>query len=271
MLVPDAQLPAPPPPSPRVRGGVVAGKGMWIWKVKKTEGGDVEAIVRRAVATGLDQIWVRVGDSRDGFYAADVLAALVPVAHAAGVAVIGWGFPYLWDPAADAAWSRAALDWRGPRGARLDAFSPDIETGTEQVAINARRAAAYLALVRPATAGRPLVATVYPPTDKWWASYPYREMAPYVDAFAPMVYWGCREPVDAATEALTRLAPLAPVHLIGQAYNMAETQGRPVSPGGDEENRFLTTARRGGAVGASLWVWQDATPEEWGALAAFRW
>ncbi|MGI9022898.1 MAG: hypothetical protein ACR2HV_06665, partial [Acidimicrobiales bacterium] len=241
------------------------------WKHRMTEGGDPEAIVSRAVAAGLSQLWVRVADSRDGFYGAEFLDALVPRAHARGVAVIGWGFPYLWDPVADAAWTADALAWRGPGGAMLDGFSPDIEMSSEGVELTETRARVYLGLVRQAAGRRLVVATVYRPTDAKWAEYPYAAMAPYVDAFAPMVYWGCTEPGEAATQALERLSTLRPVHLIGQGYDMADEGGRAGTPEASETSRFLDVARRGGAVGASFWVWQSMGDDQWDAASAYPW
>jgi hypothetical protein len=272
VLAPETALPAPPRPAPRLKSSVVlAGKSMWIWQPGRTEAGNVDAIVRHAVAAGLSALWVRVGDSRDGFYGASFLASLVPQAHQHGLAVIGWGFPHLYDPVADAGWTAAALAWQAPNGDRLDGWSADIETASEGTALTGKRAAAYLGLVRGAVAGRPLVATVYPPTDYWWPRYPYEAMAPYVDAFAPMLYWGCREPGDAAAAAIGRLSRLAPVTLIGQAYDMAPYGGRVGAPAGAEISRFLDVARRGGAMGASFWDWQAMNGEEWAALSAYPW
>ena len=92
VLVPDAALPAPPPPGPRLPAvPALSGKGLWIWQLPATEHGDIGAIVTKATQAGLHQVWVRVADSRDGFYAASQLAALVPAAHRAGLAVIGSG------------------------------------------------------------------------------------------------------------------------------------------------------------------------------------
>jgi hypothetical protein len=250
----------------------IDGKGMWVWELPHTEGGDVAAIVRKASAAGLRQIWVRVGDSKDGFYAAANLAALVPAAHRSGIAVIGWGFPYLYDPVADAVWTMDALAWGAPDGAQLDGFSADIERASEGVALSGPRVAAYLETVRRAAGDRLIVATVYPPTNgNWYGDYPYTVMARYVDAFAPMIYWACTDPAADAAAALSRLATLRPVHVIGQAFNLADTGGRIPSPSAAETEWFLHAAQHGGALGASFWVWQSATPEEWAALAAYPW
>jgi hypothetical protein len=274
VLVPEDQLPEPVPPPAVLAADLapVQGKGMWVWRFGQTEGGDADAIVRRAREAGLRQLWVRVGDSRSGFYAADVLAALVPKAHQAGLAVVGWGFPFLHDPVDDARWSAEALAWRGPGGVALDGFSPDIELATEGVVLTERRARVYLGLVRQAAGARLLVATVYRPTDRLWnGSYPYTAIASYVDAFAPMVYWGCTEPGAATAEAVDRLARLRPVHVIGQGYDAATDGGRSGAPSAGETVRFLDVAARDGAIGASFWVWQSIGDEQWEAMSSFPW
>jgi len=272
VLVPEDQLPAPPVAAGgEAPLGAVSGKGMWTWQWLRTESGDAAAIVDRAVGAGLTQLWVRVADSRDGFYAGDTLSAIVPAAHSRGIAVIAWGFPHLYDPVADAAWSVAVLDWRTAAGDRVDGFSADIETDSEGVALAPRRVAVYLGLVRAARSGRPLVATVFPPTDHWMAVYPYSAMAPYVDAFAAMVYWECKQPGVAADQAVRRLSSMRPVHVIGQAFDFADVGGRRVAPSAAELERFMTVARQDGALGASFWVWQHMDAEEWGELAAFEW
>ena len=286
---PHPPLPAPPPPwhpavlvtsLPPVSApaawtshvAAITGKGMWIWEWGNTDGGDAGEIVQEAVSAGLHQLWVRVGDSMNGFYGAQELDALVPVAHAHGIAVIGWGFPYLWDPVGDARWTAQILDWRAADGQQVDGYSADIEKPTEGVMLSAQRAAVYLELVRQAAGSRLVVATVYPPTDSnWGGGYPYRAMAPYVDAFAPMVYWECTDPGTDGALDVARLSTLRPVHVIGQAFNFAGVGGRTVSPSGAEIAEFLSAGQRAGALGASFWVWQEATPEEWSSVAGFRW
>src|SRR5579871_5316528 len=96
-------------------------------------------------------------------------------------------------------------------------------------------------------------------------------MAPYVDAFAPMVYWECTDPGADVSQDIARLSTLRPVHVIGEAFNFADAGGRAVSPSGAEIAEFLGSSRLAGAVGASFWVWQDATPDEWTAVTGFPW
>ena len=128
----------------------------------------------------------------------------------------------------------------------------------------------YLELVRQAAGDRLVVATVYPPTTaNWDGGYPYQAMAPYVDAFAPMVYWECTDPGTDVALDIARLSTLRPVHAIGQAFNFAGVGGRTVSPSGAEITEFLSASRRAGVLGVSFWVWQDATPEEWATVSGF--
>ena len=250
----------------------LAGKGMWIWEWNSTDGGNADAVIQQAVAAGLHQLWVRVGDSQNGFYGAQELDALVPAAHARGIDVIAWGFPYLWDPVGDAQWTTQILDWHAPDGEQVDGYSADLEQSSEGVMMSAQRAAVYLELVRQTAGNRLIVATVYPPSDmNWDGGYPYHAMAPYVDAFAPMIYWECTDPGSDAMQDIARLQTLRPVHVIGEAFNFADVGGRTISPSGAEISEFLSDSRKTGAVGASFWVWQEASPDEWAALTSYPW
>ena len=86
---------------PNLRGALPVGKGMWMYQPKAVEGGNAEAIIARATAVGLTHIFVRTGSSKTGFYAADFLSKILPVAHAHGIRIYGWDFPYLDDIAYD--------------------------------------------------------------------------------------------------------------------------------------------------------------------------
>jgi hypothetical protein len=86
-----------------------------------------------------------------------------------------------------------------------------------------------------------------------------------------MVYWSCTEPGIAAAAAVQRLASIAPVHAIGQGYDMASEGGRVGTPSSREIARFCDAGRRAGARGASLWHWASMTDAQWEALSACWW
>jgi hypothetical protein len=242
--VPDSALPAPLAPAPRTPDlAAVRGKGWWIYQMRNTERGSVPAIVARAKRAG----------------------------HAAGLTVVAWDFPYLHDPVADAARAEQALAFVAPGGHRIDGFAPDIETAGEGTIATARRAQVYLSRVRAAAGDRPVVATIPRVTGTRLATFPYAAMAPYVDVYAPMVYWSCNEPGQLAAENLRALSTYRPVHLIGQSYDMGAEGGRRGDPRGAELWRFLDVGRTHGAVGVSFYAWHTATAEQFAAVAAFPW
>jgi len=269
--VAEARVPAPmAQPLRAVDTSAVDGTGIWVTVFR---GGSIDAagIVDHAVKAHLRSIWVRTGSSREGLFGTDVLRALLPPAHRAGLRVIAWDFPTLSDPVADAARMVATL--RLTVGAeQVDGVSPDVETSSEGVFLTPRRVASYFSRISAQAGSRPVIATVLRPTDYWWSgNYPYRAEAPFVDAFAPMVYWGCQEPGVATAQAVDRLRTLGkPVHTVGQAYDMG-TYGRRGLPSPQEMWRFLDVSRRRGAVGASLYLYAEMRGPNWRAVGAYPW
>lgn len=264
-VVPDRSIPVVAAPSPRrVDLAPISGKGIWltVWKGGRLDVANVVATARRA---GLHSLFLRTGSSADGYYGGRLLRELLPAAHRAGIAVIAWDFATMSDPSADAARAGDAVR----DGA--DGFAADIESEAEGTYLGARRVAYYLSLVRAAIGDRPLVAVVPRPIAYWVAHYPYAAEAPFVDAFAPMVYWSCTEPGRATLEAVRGLERLRPVVPIGQDYDMAGEGGRHGLPGAAEIWRFLDVARRGGAIGASLYDLESGGRAALFALGAYPW
>ncbi|HVF05427.1 MAG TPA: hypothetical protein VNA20_11365 [Frankiaceae bacterium] len=271
-VVRESDLPAPLAPITRTPSlDALRGKGMWTYEWERTEGGSAQAVVARARAAGLRQIWVRTGSSKSGFYAAPELRRLLPLAHAAGIKVVAWDFPYLYDPVADYRRAAATLAF-SVDGHRIDAFSPDIESPSEGTQLTRRRLAVYLGLLQRAADERPIVSTVPPANPHWLRTYDYKTQAPYVDAFAVMTYWNCNEPGFEVARSVSRLAAYGkPLHVIGQAFDMGPYGGRRGDPTGREVWRFADVAQRRGVLGVSLYVWQHATAEQFRALGAYPW
>jgi Putative peptidoglycan binding domain len=264
---PPATVPAAPAaPAAAAKPIIPLGKGMWLYQLSMAEGGDANKVVSKAKAAGLTHLYLRLGSSKGGFYDQAELDQLLPVAHAAGLKVIGWDFVYLDDPAADAARAKAEIDYVTPTGHRIDAFSADIETASEGVNLTPEGAAAYGAKLRALVGpGYPLIATVPRPSAK--RPFPYAEATQSFDAVAPMVYWMNRDPATDVAGALAALAPLGkPVLPIGQAYNGGAEGGPDLDPPKEALVAFMNTAFAKGAVGVSFWVWNHATPQQWQAI-----
>ncbi len=264
-IVADADLPPALPPTARASSlAAVSGKGVWVTNWAESDV-DVPGIVARAKAAGLHSVWVRTGGSKQGYYGATILPRLVPAAHAAGLSVVAWDFPFLSDPVADAQRAKTAL------AAGIDAFAPDVETHYEGTFATTQRVTLYLSLVRSYAGDRVIAATVPRPTPKRLASFPYAAFAPYADVFAPMIYWSCNEPGTLVEQSLRQLGRWLPVHPVGQGYDMGREGGRAGLPTYQETLRFLDYARRGGAVGASLWTIEKVGPGQWKALTGYPW
>ena len=86
-----------------------------------------------------------------------------------------------------------------------------------------------------------------------------------------MVYWSCKEPGALVQQSLARLGRLLPVAPVGQGYDMGPEGGRRGTPSRAETLRFLDAARRGGAVGASLWTLEEAGRQQLAALGDYTW
>ena len=251
---------------------LLSGRGMWIWEFDKVEGGDPHAIVERAKRVGLSHVLIRAGSSRMGFYGQEQMDALLPVAHAAGLKVLVWDFPYLEDPEADARRVAAELAYTTPDGHRADGLAPDVEEPAQGVTLTRDRAERFARTLRRLVGEEAVVVMCTPrPSPPRLANYPYAEMAPYVDAWAPMVYWAFDGPAVDTELAIERLGrygqPVAPV---GRAYDM-RPEGGPNHPPAAETIEFMDVARAHGAPGVSFWSWQHASSTTWGILKNFRW
>src|SRR5262245_45034266 len=95
-----ARDPLAPGASGRPIAAPVAGKGMWA-TYDLLDRASPEAIVETMRANGLTHIYLQVGRSNLGFYGGPGLDRLLPVAHAGGVAVVAWVYPFLKDTTAD--------------------------------------------------------------------------------------------------------------------------------------------------------------------------
>ncbi|HEX2039210.1 MAG TPA: peptidoglycan-binding domain-containing protein [Acidimicrobiales bacterium] len=265
--VPATPPPPPPPAIPAQRGPVPVGKGMWIYVAEQAEGGNADAIVARATATGLTHLYVRTGTLKGGFIGADFLNRLLPKAHAAGLRVYAWDFPYLNDVAGDVNRALAAIRHLTPDGHRVDGYAADIELRSMGVNVTPETATAFGSTLRRMVGPNyPLIATVPRPSPAL-VTYPFAEVVASFDAVAPMVYWLGQDPATHVIDTIKKLAPLGkPIIPVGQAYDGIREGGPPGVPPRDQLLRFMQAAEEHGAVGVSWWSWQHADQQAWDAV-----
>jgi hypothetical protein len=262
--------------APRTPGGPIApftGTGMW-FTYRLLQVSPPAYIVRAALHAGLSHLYVEVGSSRNGYYGARGLAALLPVAHRAGLRVIAWVYPYLADLPADVALTVAAARYRAPSGDRPDGVIADLEENMREADVRA-----YSQVTRALLGGdQPMGICTYPPQEGPGKTYPFRTVARSWDVIVPMDYWHTSHrryteadsyAFVARSLALIRAASGQPgqaVAPLGQAYNKWEDGVD--SPSAAETRGAILAARDGGAVGVSFFEWNHATPEQWAAIGA---
>ncbi|MFA5787831.1 MAG: hypothetical protein WDA71_12775 [Actinomycetota bacterium] len=248
---------------------MVAGKGMFIWQWSRS--GSPAQVVVGAHSMGLSFLVLRASGSDTGFDTKQILADLLPRAHAAGIKVIGYDPPTMANIQADVDRALALARFRAPGGHALDAVAADIEPEASR-----RTAANYDAYGRALRKGvgqsYPLVAIVYPPNQ--FPNEPYRALAPHFDAFMPMVYWRAQTTNAAgySKAAVQKMAAFGlPVSFLGQAFAYSDHSANSLRayPPAAEIRAALQAAQDAGAIGASFWVWQHATEDFWRAFSAF--
>ncbi len=227
-----------------------AGHGMWVWELPKTEGGDLDKIIARAKATGVQTLYIKGADGTNTW--AQFTPALIERLHAAGLRACAWQFVYGNEPTGEANAAIAAIR----RGA--DCFVIDAESRYEGRYSAAQR---YVTALRAAVGpSYPLALTSFPYVD-YHPWLPYSVFLSAVQANLPQVYWkDIGTTVDAAsahTFAHNRVyqRPIAP---IGQTYQ---------APAASQLRRFRAVWSAYGSGGLSWWVWQQTSDSAWSVLA----
>ena len=250
------------------------GKGMWL-TYPLLKHSPVAAIIAAARAAGLTHLYVEVGRSRDGFYGARGLAALLPAAHRAGIRVMAWVYPFLANLPADVALSIAAARYVAPSGDQPDGLLADVEQFTDEGSVRAY-GQVLRALLGP---DEPMAVATFPPQSVPGRTYPFATVALSWNAIVPMDYWHLQIRPYSADEAYRYVRDSVrliraetrtdePVEVLGQMFDWYQTGVN--SPSAAEIAACAAAARDSGAVGVSFFEWNHATQEEWGTIAAIH-
>ncbi len=258
------------------------GLGAW-WDVydwSPTFTGDRQHVgladVDRLAAAGVQTMYVQTSTTRSSAAVLDpvLLRQIILRAHAKKMRVVGWYLPNFVDSGTDVARMVAAV--------RLgfDGFGIDIESRIQadvarrsQNLINESRylRAAFPRLPIAAIPVTPVIWQVLNPA--WWPSFPYQQLARWVDVWMPMAYWTYRatdspwhDAYRYTSESVTRLRSATgvkwlPVHPIGGLSSLMSTADVTAM------NRAITNTY---SIGGSLYDDVATPPNLWPSLRAFR-
>jgi hypothetical protein len=260
--------------TPRPSLAPLSGLGMWCTP-PILDSASPAVLIATAKKNHITHLYVEVAGSHPGFYGASTLAALLPLAHRAHIAVIAWVYPFLDDLPLDVAIAVQTARYVAPSGDRPDGIMADVEQNMGEPYVRA-----YSQVLR-ARLGPDMLMTIstYPPQTYWGRIYPFRTVARSWDLVAPQDYWHSAHHAYTADQAyrfvadsITMIraaahAPHLPVEATGQMFDIYQDGiGFPTAA---EIRAAIRAARDEGAGGISFFEWNHATPGEWDALSAW--
>jgi Putative peptidoglycan binding domain len=230
-----------------------AGDGMWIWMMNSVEGGNVEQLIARAKASGLEAVYVKGSDATKPF--SQLTPQLVQQLKAAGLRVCAWQYVYGNDPEGEAA--TAAQNIR----TGVDCFIIDAEVEYEGRYAQAQR---YMKTLRAAVGPDFPIALSTFPYVTYHPSFPYSVFLANGNAQVnmPQIYW--------------KAIGTTPDSALQTTFADNQPYGRPLIPTGQlyenppsaDVQRFRSLAQGYGARGVNWWSWQHATNANWNAALA---
>ena len=230
----------------------LAGRGMWIWYVSRSNGGTLSSIISNARRYGISTLMIKSSDGPTVW--SQFNSSLVSSLHANGLHVCAWQYVYGNHPLLEAQAGAAAVQ----DGA--DCLVIDAESEYE---------GKYVAAQSYITQLRKLIGPSFPVALAGFPYVDYHPGFPYsiflgsggAQYNTPQMYW-----VDIGTSVNT-------VYAHTYAYNTVYR--RPIDPLGQVyENpplgqliRFRQLSRTYGAAGVSWWDWQQATTAGWKGIS----
>jgi peptidoglycan hydrolase-like protein with peptidoglycan-binding domain len=230
----------------------LGGRGMWIWEVSASSGGNLSSIIATARTYGLNTLMIKAGDGTGAW--SQFNSGLVAALHAAGLKVCAWQYVYGDHPITEAYVGAAAVH----EGA--DCLMIDAESEYEGKYLQAQ---AYVKRLRALIGSRFPVALAGFPYIDYHPGFPYSVfLGPGAAQYnTPQMYW-----VDIGTS-------VDDVYTHTYAFN--SVYQRPIEPLGEVAGnpgpgqvfRFRQFSRLFGATGVSWWDWQSSSSRDWWALS----
>ena len=236
----------------KARANPFALRGMWIWILGSSNGGNVSGIISRAHRYGIGTLMIKSGDGTGTW--SQFNPQLVSALHAAGLRVCGWQYVYGNSPTQEAQVGAATVK------SGADCLVIDAESQYEGKYVQAQT---YITQLRKLIGANFPVALAGFPYIDFHPAFPYSIfLGPGGAQYnLPQMYWkDIGTTVDAVyshTYAYNRLYQR-------QIYPLGQISSSP-PPG--QIIRFRQISRAYGAPNLSWWDWQEAGQAAWSAVA----
>ncbi len=237
-------------PSP-AQSSPLAERGMWIWYVSASSGGNLSSIITTARTYGISTLIIKAGDGRTAW--SQFNRQLVAALHAAGIRACAWQYLYGAHPIYEADVGAAAVQ------AGADCLVIDAESEYQGRYVQAQE---YLRQLRRLIgSGYPVALAGFPYID-YHPGFPYSVfLGPGGAQYnVPQMYW---PDIGASVD-----------DVYTHTYEFNTLYERPIEPLGElagnpapgQVLRFRQLSRAYGATGVSWWDWQESTTRDWQAI-----
>ncbi len=259
---------------------MLQGKGMYLWRIHRVEGGNPAAIAEAAHQAGLSHVLIKIADGRGTYNTykvedgremynyqggEDHVPALVAALRAKGIQPWGWQYIYGEYPVQEA---RMAVQ-------RVKQFNLPGFVVNAEIEFQARgmdvKAGAYMEELRAGL----------PNTTIALSSFRYPNMHPipwdtfleYCDLNMPQVYWvGANNPGQQLLKSIREFQSRKvwrPYFPTGAAYGEHGWRATP-----EQVSAFLQAVKENGLPGANFWEWYYARQYDhqlWNPIEKFEW
>jgi hypothetical protein len=247
------------------------GKGIFIWKIKYCEKGDVEAIADKAVEADFTHVLVKVADGMgtyniDPKTGEDRVGPLVQALREREILVWGWQYVYGYDPIGEADKAIQRVSEHNLDGLAIDAEAEYKDPGRDKAAKQ------YMTRLRSGLPTLPVALSSYR-YPSYHPQIPWDEFLAKCDIAMPQVYWAMsHNPGRQLTSCVNEYQSLnyvRPVIPTGSAYRQGDWVPTPA-----DETKFMDKARELDLSAVNFWEWghtRKYLPELWGTIRDYKW
>jgi hypothetical protein len=244
------------------------GKGMYIWQVARTEGGDPATIADLALAARFTHVIIKIADGTSSYNlsstGADLVAPLANALKARGIEPWGWHYVYGDNPSGEASKAAQRIRETGVVGYVIDAESEYKQPGKAQAATT------FMNALRNALPFFPVGLSSYR-YPSLHPELPWQEFLSRCDYALPQVYWvQAHDPANQLTRCLNEYRAMTTLPIIPTGAAFSEGNWAPTTT---DIVQFLDAARVNNLTGANFWEWYPARqlPGIWNTIAGYDW